>query len=68
MRRVPGWAIAVVTALAATLLSSVGFSDLVGTVYPVLGYAGIVIIVMLIVTWIVERTTVRRRAARAARA
>ena len=68
MRRVPGWVIAVVTALAATLLSSVGFSDLVGTVYPVLGYAGIVIIVMLVVTWIVERTTVRRRAARAARA
>ncbi|MCV7564013.1 YkvI family membrane protein [Micrococcus aloeverae] len=68
MRRVPGWVIAVVTALAATLLSSIGFSDLVGTVYPVLGCAGIVIIVMLVVTWIVERTTVRRRAARAARA
>jgi len=68
MRRVPGWVIAVVTALAATLLSSVGFSDLVGTVYPVLGYAGLVIIVMLVVTWIVERSTVRRRAARAARA
>ncbi|MFB1427701.1 hypothetical protein ACEUE7_05290 [Micrococcus endophyticus] len=68
MRRVPGWAIAVATALAATLLSSVGFSDLVGTVYPVLGYAGIAIIVMLIITWIAERTLVRRRAARAARA
>ena len=56
---VPGWAIAVATALAATLLSAVGFSDLVGTVYPVLGYAGIAIIVMLIITWIAERTLVR---------
>ena len=45
-----------------------GFSDLVGTVYPVLGYAGIAIIVMLIITWIAERTLVRRRAARAAHA
>lgn len=68
LRRVPGWVIAVATALAATLLSSVGFSDLVGTVYPVLGYAGIVIVVMLLITWLAERTLVRRRAARAARA
>lgn len=65
LRRVPGWVIAVATALAATLLSSVGFSDLVGTVYPVLGYAGIVIVVMLLITWLAERTLVRRRAARA---
>ncbi|MDO4239413.1 hypothetical protein [Micrococcus sp.] len=68
LRRIPGWLIAVATAVVATLLSSVGFSDLVGTVYPVLGYAGMVIIVMLIATYILERTLVRRRAARAARA
>ena len=67
LQAVPGWAIAVATAIAATLLSSVGFSQLVGTVYPVLGYAGIVIVVMLVITGIIERTTVRRRAARAAR-
>lgn len=68
LRRIPGWLIAVATAVVATLLSSVGFSALVGTVYPVLGYAGMVIIVMLIATYVLERTLVRRRAARAARA
>lgn len=59
LRGVPAWVVAVATALVATLLSSVGFSDLVGTVYPVLGYAGIAIIVMLMVTWAVERRAVR---------
>lgn len=68
LRDVPGWLIAVVTAVVAVLLSSVGFSDLVGIVYPVLGYAGIAIVAMLIATWILDRTLVRRRAARAARA
>ncbi|MGC5048786.1 YkvI family membrane protein [Micrococcus porci] len=68
LRDVPGWLIAVVTAVVAALLSSVGFSDLVGIVYPVLGYAGIAIVAMLIATWILDRTLVRRRAARAARA
>ncbi|MDY6055634.1 hypothetical protein [Micrococcus sp.] len=58
---VPAGAIAVATAAGATLLSSVGFSDLIGVVYPVLGYAGLVIILMLLATWLFERRAVRRR-------
>ena len=32
------------------VLSGVGFSSLVGTVYPLLGYAGLVIIALMLAT------------------
>ena len=44
------WALAVSIAVVAVVLPGVGCSSLVGTVYPVLGYAGIVIIVLMLAT------------------
>jgi len=38
------------TAFAALIASSVGFTDLVGTVYPLLGYGGIIIMILIIVS------------------
>lgn len=53
--RIPVWLVAVATAAIAVVLSGVGFSSLVGTVYPALGYAGLIIIVLLLImlvqTW-----------------
>lgn len=60
LRRLPVWTVAAGTALVTAVLSGVGFSQLVGIVYPLLGYAGIVIIVMLLVTAALHRR--RRRA------
>ena len=36
------------TALIGLIASSVGFTDLVGTVYPLLGYGGIVIMILIV--------------------
>lgn len=48
--RLPSWVLALVLAGGAVVLSAVGFSSLVGTVYPVLGYAGILIIALMLGT------------------
>ncbi|GEM_PF-5417042 len=61
LRRVPRWLLATVTAAVSAVLSLLGFSDLIGWVYPALGYAGMVIIVLIVARW-----TVRRRDATAA--
>lgn len=53
LSRVPAWLLGLIMAVAAVLLSAVGFSSLVGTVYPMLGYAGILIIVLML--WTVVR-------------
>lgn len=60
LRRVPRWLLATVTAAVSVVLSLIGFSDLIGWVYPALGYAGMVIIVLIVARW-----TVRRRDAAA---
>lgn len=64
LRRVPVWAVAVGTAVVAVVLSGVGFSALVGTVYPLLGYAGIVIIVLVLLTLLRARRTMSRDSGR----
>lgn len=48
--RLPGWSLPLAVAAVAVLLSGVGFSSLVGTVYPALGYAGLLIIVLMLAT------------------
>lgn len=53
LSRMPAWLLGLIMAVAAVLLSPVGFSSLVGTVYPMLGYAGILIIVLML--WTVVR-------------
>lgn len=55
LRRVPLWALATATAAVAVVLSLVGFSDLIGWVYPALGYAGMVIILLIVARWAVRR-------------
>ena len=52
--KLPNWLVAVLTGALAVLLSAIGFSSLIGTVYPILGYAGLVIIVLLVATFIVR--------------
>ncbi|OFR89120.1 hypothetical protein HMPREF2863_10225 [Micrococcus sp. HMSC067E09] len=39
----------------AVVLSLIGFSDLIGLVYPALGYAGMVIIVLVLARWAMAR-------------
>ncbi|MDO5634626.1 MAG: hypothetical protein Q4G34_07120 [Micrococcus sp.] len=51
LRRVPLWAVATALAVITTALSAVGFSDLVGVVYPALGYAGLLIVALLVFSW-----------------
>lgn len=60
--RVPVWVMAVGTAVVAVVLSGVGFSSLIGTVYPALGYAGLVIVVLMLLT--IVQTVRRARNAR----
>lgn len=60
LRRVRLWVLAATTAAVAVVLSLVGFSDLIGWVYPALGYAGMVIIVLIVARWATRR---RARAA-----
>ena len=62
LRRLPFWVVAVLTAVVTTALSGIGFSDLIGTVYPVLGYAGLVIIALLLASWLSARRRARRTA------
>lgn len=57
LRRVPLWVLATASAAVAVALSLVGFSDLIGWVYPALGYAGMVIIVLIVARWAVRRRT-----------
>lgn len=54
IQKLPSWVVAVLTGVVAVVLSAIGFSSLIGTVYPILGYAGIVIIVLLVATFIVR--------------
>lgn len=57
LRRVPLWVLSTASAAVAVALSLVGFSDLIGWVYPALGYAGMVIIVLIVARWAVRRRT-----------
>lgn len=41
------------------VLSLIGFSDLIGLVYPALGYAGMVIIVLILARWAMARKDAR---------
>ncbi|XNZ00810.1 hypothetical protein ACL90Y_02060 [Micrococcus luteus] len=55
LRRVPLWLLATVTAAVSVVLSLIGFTELIGWVYPALGYAGMVIIVLIVARWTVRR-------------
>ncbi len=55
LRRAPRWLLATVTAAVSVVLSLIGFSDLIGWVYPALGYAGMVIIVLILARWAMAR-------------
>lgn len=50
LSRLPAWGLAAAVAGVSVVLSGIGFSSLVGTVYPALGYAGLVIIVLMVGT------------------
>lgn len=54
IKKLPNWVVAVLTGAVAVVLSAIGFSSLIGTVYPILGYAGLVIIVLLAATFFVR--------------
>lgn len=55
LRRVPLWLLTTVTAAVSVVLSLIGFTDLIGWVYPALGHAGMVIIVLIVACWTVRR-------------
>ena len=52
LKVMPTWMLATLVAVVSVALSAVGFSDLVGTVYPALGYAGLIIIALMIGTMV----------------
>lgn len=54
----------VLTVLVGFLLSFVGFRSLVGYVYPVLGYIGLLLIAVMLVAWSRGRVRIYRESAR----
>lgn len=51
----------VITGLAGVLAASAGFSTLVRVVYPLVGWAGLALLIALIIDYIRRRSTYRRR-------
>ncbi len=50
----------VIGTLAGFLVSFLGFSNLLGWVYPVLGYIGMVMIVVMVTAWVRGRTRIKK--------
>lgn len=58
------WPVLVVSCLVGFVLSFAGFRNLVAYVYPVLGYVGAVLIVVIAVAWLRSRTSIREETGR----
>lgn len=58
----------VISCLVGFALSFIGFKELVANVYPILGYLGLIVIVVMSVTWIKNRTMLNEESARRMRA
>jgi uncharacterized membrane protein YkvI len=52
---IPGWIAAVIICAAAVPLSTIGFSNLIVVIYPAFGYAGLFLIIALIVQEVSNR-------------
>lgn len=61
------WPVLVASSLVAFAVSFVGFSELVGYVYPAIGYVGMALLVILGVAWVKGRTKVREEIERRGR-
>lgn len=58
----------VVSCLLGFVLSFIGFKELVAGVYPILGYLGLLVIVVMSISWLKNRTKLNEESARRMRA
>ncbi|MDO4612721.1 MAG: hypothetical protein Q4B10_01455 [Actinomycetaceae bacterium] len=55
------------TTLAGFACSFLGFKTLVGKLYPIIGWVGIVIIAMIVIRWVLDRKQIQKETARRVR-